>query len=85
MLNAEKCGVSIKDSRLNVSCYVDDVLLASTTTTGLQKLTDIAAEYVTKHVSALVPKSPFAPPLGRAMHQTLSGLSKAQDYPMKRG
>ena len=48
-LNAAECGVMINGATFNVYCYADDVLLASTTTTGLQKLIDIASTYVDQH------------------------------------
>ena len=48
-LNAESCGVTIRGKRLNVFCYADDVLLASTTPSGLQKLIDTAVKYITIH------------------------------------
>ena len=41
-------GICIKGVKFNVFCYADDVLLASTTTTGLQCLIDCANTYVTK-------------------------------------
>jgi hypothetical protein len=48
-LNSADCGVTIQDSNFNVFCYADDLLLASTTTTGLQQLIDIADRYIKGH------------------------------------
>lgn len=48
-LNAASCGISIKGSNYNVFCYADDILIASTTVTGLQRLIDICVEYVSSH------------------------------------
>lgn len=42
-------GVKINGTSYNVFCYADDVLLTSATTTGLQKLIDVANEYITEH------------------------------------
>ena len=49
MLNYEKCGIIIAGNHYNVHCYADDILLSSTTPTGLQRLTDVAVNYITKH------------------------------------
>lgn len=48
-LNTASCGVTIRGKRFNVFCYADDVLLASTTPSGLQKLIDTAVRYITTH------------------------------------
>lgn len=48
-LNEEQCGITINKRNYNVYCYADDILLASTTPTGLQHLVDIAVEYATTH------------------------------------
>lgn len=39
-LDAKDCGINIKGISYNVFCYADDILLASTTPTGLQSLID---------------------------------------------
>jgi hypothetical protein len=39
-LSSMDCGVQIAGNRFNTFCYADDVLLASTTPSGLQSLTD---------------------------------------------
>ena len=43
------CGVRIGDHHYNCFCYADDILLCSTTVTGLQKLINIATEYIGEH------------------------------------
>ena len=44
------CGVRIGDHNYNCFCYADDILLlCSTTVTGLQKLINIATEYIGEH------------------------------------
>jgi hypothetical protein len=47
-LDLEKCGITIDGISYNVFCYADDILLASTTPTGLQKLIDVAVNYITR-------------------------------------
>ena len=42
-------GITIGDTRFNVFCYADDVLLMSTTITGLQSFINTAVDYVDKH------------------------------------
>ena len=42
-------GMRINSLSYNVFCYADDLLLVSTTTTGLQKLIDKANEYIVNH------------------------------------
>jgi len=49
LLNHESCGITIRENHYNAFCYADDVLLASTTPTGLQKLIDKAVDYITTH------------------------------------
>ena len=48
-LSSLEGGVTIGGQRFNVYCYADDVLLASTTVTGLQNLINHANNYVTNH------------------------------------
>ena len=45
-LDNMNCGITINGSRYNVLCYADDILLASTTVSGLQSLIDIAVERI---------------------------------------
>jgi hypothetical protein len=40
------CGIIIDGQHYNVICYADDLLLASTTVSGLQKLIDTAVSYI---------------------------------------
>jgi hypothetical protein len=42
-------GIKINGLSYNVFCYADDLLLTSTTVTGLQKLIDHANTYITNH------------------------------------
>ena len=48
-LNKAKCGVIIGGQQYNVYCYADDVLLYSTTSSGLQCLINIAVKYISSH------------------------------------
>jgi len=48
ILGEKNCGITIKNKAYNVFCYADDLLLASTTPSGLQTLIDTAAEYITR-------------------------------------
>ena len=48
LLRESKCGITIDGSTYNVYCYADDILLSSTTPSGLQRLIDIANGYITQ-------------------------------------
>ena len=48
-VNEMNCGISIGDKRFNIFCYADDILLASTTITGLQVMADVCTDYVEAH------------------------------------
>ena len=48
-VNEMNCGISIGDKHFNIFCYADDILLASTTITGLQVMIDVCTEYVEAH------------------------------------
>jgi hypothetical protein len=48
-LNAQACGVRIAGNNFNVHCYADDLLLVSTSTSGLQHLIDAAVSYIADH------------------------------------
>ena len=48
-LNSEKCGIIADKGNYNVFCYANDILLSSTTPSGLQKLFDKAVDYITMH------------------------------------
>ena len=49
VLSNTNCGILINSVSFNVFCYADDILLASTSTTGLQTLINTANEYITSH------------------------------------
>ena len=46
-LDNMNCGISINNHHFNTFCYADDVLLTSTTTSGLQSLIDAAVSHIT--------------------------------------
>lgn len=48
-LDAKDCGITIKGNHFNVFCYADDILLASTSPTGLQALIDEAVSCITEN------------------------------------
>ena len=48
-LSIQDGGVTIGYNKYNVICYADDLLLLSTTITGLQKLIDVANSYIVDH------------------------------------
>ena len=48
-LNSQNGGVTIGKYKYNAFCYADDVLLTSTTVSGLQSLMDTANEFITQH------------------------------------
>ena len=48
-VNEMNCGISIGDKHFNIFCYADDILLASTTITGLQVMIDVCKDYVEAH------------------------------------
>ena len=48
-LSNMECGIRIKDMTFNVCCYADDLLVLSTTVTGLQHLMDCANMYIHAH------------------------------------
>ena len=48
-LQKAKCGVRIGSNNYNCFCNADDILVCSTTVTGLQYLINTATEYVQKH------------------------------------
>ena len=57
-VNELNCGISIGDERFNMFCYADDLLLASTTITGLQCMIDACTDYVQAHGQHCQPSSP---------------------------
>jgi hypothetical protein len=48
-LNTMQSGITIDGANFNAFCCADDVLLASTTVTGLQHLIDKASAYIFQH------------------------------------
>ena len=48
-LSSDDGGISIGSMKFNVFCYVDDILIASTTASGLQNLINCADNYITEH------------------------------------
>ena len=65
------CGITIGNKNYNIFCYADDILLASTTATGLQTLIDTAVEHITdrglrfnpkKTTCMIAGKNPFITP-----------------------
>ena len=48
-LQSISCGIHINNVNFNTICYADDILLCSTTVTGLQKMINIASDYIHKH------------------------------------
>ena len=47
-ISKESCGISISSERFNIFCYADDILLVSTTVSGLQSLIDVAVQHVSE-------------------------------------
>ena len=48
-LNSMNAGIVINDTTYNVFCYADDLLLTSTSVTGLQRMIDTANHYIVSH------------------------------------
>jgi hypothetical protein len=46
LLNSKACGITIDGSQFNIYCYADDILISSTTPSGLQELIDTAVNYI---------------------------------------
>ena len=49
LLQKSNCGITIGNNHYHCYCYADDLLLSSLTVTGLQRLIDIARNYVSDH------------------------------------
>ena len=47
-LNEQNCGITIKGNNYNAFCYADDILIASTSPSGLQTLIDVAVEEISR-------------------------------------
>ena len=56
MLASQEGGITINDVRFNIFCYADDILLASNTASGLQKLINSANNYVLNYGICFNPK-----------------------------
>lgn len=48
LISDKKCGITLEGNQYNIFCYADDVLLCSTTPTGLQHLIDCAVEHIAR-------------------------------------
>ena len=46
MLNSADCGITLDNTNYNAICYDDDIILCSTTASGLQSLIDKTVSYV---------------------------------------
>ena len=49
ILNSMNCGICINNVSYNVFTCADDLLLSSTTVTGLQRLINCAVSYISNH------------------------------------
>ena len=49
ILQSSDRGTRMNDNNFNVFCYADDLLLSSTTATGLQHMIDMANQYIISH------------------------------------
>jgi hypothetical protein len=67
-LDSMDCGITIRGVHYNVFCYADDLLLASTTTTGLQKLINEAVSVITADGLRFNPAKTLCMTFGKA-HQ----------------
>jgi len=67
-LNSEECGIAIKGRKYNAFCYADDVLLASTTQSGLQKLINASVDYISNHGLRFNPAKTNCFYFGRTRH-----------------
>ena len=55
-LQSNSHGVTIKGLHFNTFCYADDILICSTSVTGLQELINIATSYIVSHGLKFNPK-----------------------------
>lgn len=81
-LNSETCGVTIQGNKYNAFCYADDVLLASTTPSGLQHLIDTAVEYITRHGLRFNPAKTSCFCFGKSPFQT-APVWTIEDQPLQ--
>ena len=64
-LNSSPCGITINNRRYNALIYADNVLLMSSSPSGLQTLLDIAADEIVKIGLSFNPTKTFCLPLGK--------------------
>ena len=62
-------GIRINHSSYNVFCYADDILITSTTVTGLQTLIDVANRYIGNHGLSFNPIKTQCIVFGRCMFE----------------
>ena len=83
-LDSLSCGVTIKNHHYNCFAYADDVLLASTTPTGLQQLIDEAVRTISSNGLRFNPSKTLCMTYGRSAFTTnpvwtISGTPLAQE------
>lgn len=76
-------GVNINNKRYNIFCYADDILLASSTVSGLQRMINTASNYITNHCLRFNPTKTTCLTYGRPSFVTkpmwyLDGVSLEQ-------
>ena len=64
-LQSNSHGVTIKGLHFNTFCYADDILICSTSVTGLQELINIATSYIVSHGLKFNPKKTSCYIMGR--------------------
>jgi len=70
ILNCTVGGILINDVPYNVFCYADDLILTSTSVTGLQKLINCANDYIVSHGLRFNPTKTQCATFGRKAPQT---------------
>ena len=65
-LSNTQVGVAINGTSYNVFCYADDILLYSTTISGLQTLINVANKYITEHGLRFNPDKTLCMTLGKS-------------------
>ena len=73
ILQASKVGVTVSSKRYNRICYADDILLCSTTPTGLQDLINTANKYINENGLCFNPSKTSCLLVGKTL------LPKCQD------
>ena len=81
-LDSMDCGVTIRGVHYNVFCYADDLLLASTTITGLQKLIDEAVSIITADGLRFNPAKTLCMTFGKShqKHSPTWSIGDAQSF-----